>query len=165
MNIPPGRIFNTSNINSALNLLTHSKIVIISSRNEDITIGRSPQCPQRLQSESCKGFPATDIERQKSAMSADGEGDSPPCTSSQVSDGEQEWDHEMQRHIEWFKAAPRITRPFHLEKHLYVCMPEKYYESLDRSIQTGPSGPRGKHGALMADLRRLREVSDGSENL
>lgn len=165
MNIPPGRIFNTTNINKALTLSKHCKIEIISSNNDDPLIKQSPQRPQCPQCEDCQGFPDADIEKQMSVMSANDQWNSPPLAFSKVTSDVRGWDPEMVLSLEWFKAAPRIKQPFHLEKHLYVCMPEKFYDSLERSIQAGPSGPRGMHGALLEDLKKLRQKIDGSNCL
>lgn len=164
INIPPGKIFNTSNINKVLSLLRSSKIAFISSYNDNLPTEQCPQSPHCLQSESCKGFPDADIEKQKSAMSASDQVNSPQHALSKATCGVSGWDQEMQEYLEWFKTAPRIEHPFHLEKHLYVCGPEKFYDSLDCSIQAGPSGPRGRHGALLDDLKKLKTLIDRDDS-
>lgn len=164
MNIPPGKIFSTSNIYNMLSLLKRSKIAIISSDNDNLPIEQSPQRPQCLQTENCQGFPDADIDSQKSAMSASNQVNSPLPALSKAICGVREWDPEMQQYLEWFKTAPRIEQPFHLAKHLRICPPEKFYASLERSIQAGPLGPRGRHGALLEDLKKLKTLIDGDDS-
>lgn len=162
INIPSGKIFNTSNINKVLYLLKSSKIAFISSDNDNLPTEQCPQSPQRLQSENCKGFPDADIGKQKSAMSASNQVTSPLHALLESTCGVREWDPEMQQYLEWFKTAPRIEQPFHLAKHLRICSPEKFYASLERNIQAGPLGPRGRHGALLDDLKKLKTLIDGN---
>jgi hypothetical protein len=161
INIPSGKIFNTSNINKVLSLLKSSKIAFISSDNDNLPTEQCPQSPQCLQSENCKGFSDADIGKQKSAMSASNQVNSPLYVLSESACGVREWDPEMQQYLEWFKTAPRIEQPFHLAKHLRICSPEKFYASLERSIQAGPSGPRGRHEAILEVLKKLKTLIDG----
>ncbi len=169
--ILPGDIFETSNIGSAISLLKHKKVEIISSDNESLHVKQSPQCrqcpqcPQSPQSEYSRQFRDADIEKEKSAMSANDQWNHSPRGLSKGGSDVSEWDVETQRYLEWFRTAPRMKRPFHLETHLYVSLPPGFYDSIERSIRAGPSGPRGKNGALLDDLKKLRRVIDGDNLL
>ena len=68
---------------------------------------------------------------------------------------------EFQDLIDWFITAPRIKKPFQLDQHRRVCMPEKFYDSLLHEIQSGASCPRNRNGAVIDDLRKLKIVMDG----
>lgn len=71
------------------------------------------------------------------------------------------WSKEAQELIDWFVAVPKINEPFHLDQHRQICNPEKFYDSIIRDIQAGPSVSRNKHGVLMDDLKKLKIVVDG----
>jgi hypothetical protein len=47
--------------------------------------------------------------------------------------------------------------PFNQEPHIHVIDPAKYFASLKREIESGPSCPRGRNGALLYDLNTLRK--------
>lgn len=157
--IPPGTIFESDNNTSVLALLEQRKIKVLSRSKIYFPLQQSPQCPQCLKNESYKGSPAADIDISKSAMSANIEDEKfpqrplPPANESLAG-----WNKDMQGLIDWFQTAPRIRQPFHLVKHIHVCKPEKFYDSLERSIQAGPSGLMGRYGVLRDDLKKLREV-------
>jgi hypothetical protein len=160
--IPPGTIFESNNNAGILSLLKREKIRIISSSEIHPPLNQSPQSPQCLQNEASKGTPVADIDISKSAMSATIRNEESPLSplppAKEIVTG---WNQEMRGLIDWFQTAPRLKQPFHLEKHLHVCTPEKFYDSLERSIHAGPSGPRGRHGALMDNLKKLKIVMDG----
>jgi len=73
------------------------------------------------------------------------------------------WDQESQEIIDWFMAVPRMKNPFNLDAHRHVFMPDKFYESIMRDIQAGPSGPRNKYGAIMDDLKKLKAIMNGND--
>jgi len=66
------------------------------------------------------------------------------------------WPSEVQVLMDWFMELESPVAPFYLEPHRKVIDPEKFFASLRREIQTGPTGPRARMGALQADLRVLR---------
>jgi len=66
------------------------------------------------------------------------------------------WPPEVQVLMDWFMELEPPKTPFYLEPHIHVIDPEKFFVSLRREIQTGPTGPRARMGALQADLRVLR---------
>lgn len=69
------------------------------------------------------------------------------------------WPPEIQLLIGWFlKLEPREIAPFYLEPHLHVTDPVKFCAALRREVLAGPTGPRGKHGALLEDVRKLKEL-------
>ena len=76
------------------------------------------------------------------------------------------WDGDTQENIHWFMTAPRMNKPFYLDQYTQIILPALYYESIERDIQVGPSGPRAKYGALMDDLKKLKAIICGpaSEN-
>jgi hypothetical protein len=159
--IPPGTIFESDNDTGVLLLLKQRKIRVLSRSKIHFPLQQSLQSPQSLQSENCIGFPDTDIKKQKSAMSAINiTGESRPRSLLPKNNTVTGWNQEMRGLIDWFHTTPRRTQPFHLAPHLYVFTPEKFYESLQLDIQEGPLGPRGRHGALMDDLKKLRKVID-----
>ena len=67
-----------------------------------------------------------------------------------------EWDAEMKELIKWFDVVPKPTEPFHLQDHIYVTDPEKFFDKLRREIEIGPRGPRARTCALQSDLRNLK---------
>jgi hypothetical protein len=71
------------------------------------------------------------------------------------------WPPEIQLLINWFlKLDPGSIAPFYLEPHLRIVDPVKFCAALRREIQTGPAGPRAKHGALQEDLWKLKQYFD-----
>jgi len=66
------------------------------------------------------------------------------------------WSQEHQALIDWFITQEVPTEPFHLEPHLYVADPGKFFASLRREIKIGPSGPRARMGTLQSDLQKLK---------
>lgn len=68
------------------------------------------------------------------------------------------WLPEVQALIDWFMKLEPPAAPFYLEPHIHVIDPEKYFTSLRREIESGPSCPRGRNGALLYDLNTLRKI-------
>ena len=71
-----------------------------------------------------------------------------------------EWDGPTLELIAWFKAASRLTTPFHLIPHIHVCDPRKFYEALEDDIEAGPEGPRMRYSTLIGDLKQLRSIME-----
>lgn len=67
------------------------------------------------------------------------------------------WHPVVQSLMDWFLTLTPPTEPFYLEPHLRIDDPVKFFESLRREIETGPRGPRARHGALQWDLLKLKE--------
>ena len=82
------------------------------------------------------------------------------CTSTEKShpraDVKAVWPPEVQSLVEWFMIQEAPVEPFYLEPHLRVVGPDKFFESLQREIETGPRGPRARLGTLQSDLRKLK---------
>ena len=68
------------------------------------------------------------------------------------------WPSNMHGLIEWFIALKPPAAPFDQEPHIHVINPEKYFTSLKREIESGPSCPRGRNGTLICDLNTLRKI-------
>ena len=68
-----------------------------------------------------------------------------------------EWPPEMRELIIWFMELEPPTEPFYLEPYIHVIDPEKFFASLKREIASGHSCPRGRNGALLYDLNKLRK--------
>ena len=68
------------------------------------------------------------------------------------------WLPEVQALIDWFMKLEPPAAPFYLEPHIHVIDPAKYFVSLKREIESGPSCPRGRNGALLYDLNTLRKI-------
>jgi hypothetical protein len=163
--IPPGKIFETSNIKTADSLIKNSKIKVISTDIYDSSAKQSPQslqCPQTQEKQIVK--PA-DIEKIKSAKSVNDISDSTSMNIFSKSGSQNEkspcWSDDMIELIQWFQNAHQLSEPFLLSDAVYVAEPQKFYASLQMDIQTGPSAPRNKHGVLMDDLKKLKIVIDG----
>lgn len=67
-----------------------------------------------------------------------------------------EWPPAVQPLIDWFMGLEPPAESFYLEPHLRVIDPEKFFATLRREIETGPSGPRAQMGSLQCDLRALQ---------
>ena len=65
------------------------------------------------------------------------------------------WDAETARLIEWFMRTPPPAKPFELCKGVVIANPALWWASLRQDIADGADGPRARHGAVQADLRRL----------
>lgn len=65
--------------------------------------------------------------------------------------------------VAWFQAnRERLPRkPFRLTPWAFVREPERFYQSIERDVTRGPSGPRARFGGLHADLLALREAVAG----
>ena len=68
------------------------------------------------------------------------------------------WPPEAQALINWFMELEPPAAPFNQEPHIHVIDPAKYFASLKREIESGPSCPRGRNGALLYDLETLRKI-------
>ena len=68
------------------------------------------------------------------------------------------WSLEFQSLIDWFLALDTPKESFHLEPHRRIVNPSKFFTALQRDIEAGPEGPRGKYGAFIHDLTNLKRV-------
>ena len=68
------------------------------------------------------------------------------------------WSPSIQALVDWFLELEPPAEPFDLEPHRHVIDPAKYFASLKREIESGPSCPRGRNGALLCDLETLRKI-------
>lgn len=69
------------------------------------------------------------------------------------------WPREDKALIDWFLSVTNLpTDPFQLKQAVYVQEPQKYYASLRNDIAQGPHCPRARYGALLAELRLLKEI-------
>ena len=112
--------------------------------------GNPPDIAQHLIEElrSCKAEALT-ILKMRSAI--------PPTETPQPQlNVNAEWPPEIQSLIVWFMKLEPPAESFYLEPHLRVIDPEKFFATLRREIETGPSGPRARMGALQSDLRALQ---------
>lgn len=66
------------------------------------------------------------------------------------------WFPENQALVDWYMQLDPPEVPFYLEPHICVVDPVKFFVSLRREIEAGPSGPRARRGALQTDLRKLK---------
>jgi hypothetical protein len=73
--------------------------------------------------------------------------------------GVSHWTARMQRLIEWFLAHVEElpAAAFSLGPALHVADPARWYFMLQLDIAAGPTGPRGRHGALEEELMVLLE--------
>ena len=89
------------------------------------------------------------------------------------------WSSEMGEVVDWYRGARMLgmlpTEPFrlwlntyspkslaeaHLSKPGLIVEPDRFFDSLDIEVNVqGPHGPRVASGALLAELRRLREIA------
>lgn len=155
--IPPGKIFETSNIKAADSLVKSRKIKILSTDINDLSAKQSPQCLRCPQTEEYQYITDADIDMQKSAMSACG-GAAADRSRRNLSSANSinYWSDEMQELIEWFRATPRPTEPFLLADHMRVINPENFFAALEREITAGQRSPRARTGALQSDLLTVR---------
>ena len=70
------------------------------------------------------------------------------------------WSKEAEKLIDWLLSTQQIKEPFRLDQCRKVFGPDKFYSSLLREIQIGPSCPRNRTGALVDDLQKLKNVVD-----
>lgn len=66
------------------------------------------------------------------------------------------WPPEIQAIVNWFMDLAPPAESFYLEPHIRVINPVKFFATLRRKIEAGPSGPRARMGALQSDLRALQ---------
>jgi len=71
------------------------------------------------------------------------------------------WGEAMAGLIQWFANASLPEDSFSICDHEHILNPEKYYSTLRRDIDQGPSGPRARTGALRGDLQRLKAFCEG----
>ncbi len=155
--IPAGKIFITSDIESAYSLAKSSKIKILSTNINDLSVKQSPQSLQSPQIQCDQGLLDTDIEKSMSAMSACNDYTAArSCKNPTSARNTQPWSSEMQELIAWFETASCPEEPFYLQPHMRVMDPAKFFESLWREIDAGPRGVRARMGTLQSDLRALR---------
>jgi len=57
-----------------------------------------------------------------------------------------------------FNRGSLPTEPFQLDQGRHVSNPKKFYDALERSVAEGPAGPRSLYGALLSDIKRLKEL-------
>ena len=72
-----------------------------------------------------------------------------------------DWDAETSDLVAWFvdegsHVFPKD--PFDLHSWARVTDPVRYRDAIFFDISLGPDGPRNRHGALLAELKRLREL-------
>jgi len=88
----------------------------------------------------------------------------PKAISSKAKIGEAEakvkasWSPDVQALIDWFMESATPAESFYLGPHIRVIDPEKFFSSLRREIEAGPTSPRGRNGALLYDLNTLRKI-------
>ncbi len=70
------------------------------------------------------------------------------------------WDAETSALIAWFKTADLPPEPFDLLPYARIVNPARFYRSQLIDIEAGPAGPRGRTGALRADLQRLKKLEE-----
>lgn len=159
--IPPGKIFETSNIKAADSLVKSRKIKILSTDINDLSAKQSPQCPQSPQTKEYQRISDADIDMPKSVMSAcrDAAADRSRKNLS-AANNMNHWNDEMQELIAWFRAAPRPTQTFLLANHMRVINPEKFFAALEREIEAGQRSPRARTGALQSDLLAVRNYME-----
>jgi hypothetical protein len=85
-----------------------------------------------------------------------GSPDAPAQKSEPQSNVKAAWPPDVQSLVDWFMIQGAPAEPFLLEPHLRVVDPGKFFESLQREIETGPRGPRARLGALQWDLWKLK---------
>ena len=68
------------------------------------------------------------------------------------------WSLEFQALIDWFMELDTPKEPFHLEPNRRIINPSKFFAALQRDIEAGPQGPRGRYGALIQDLIAMKKV-------
>ena len=72
------------------------------------------------------------------------------------------WDAETAALIRWFQTTEPPPGPLTIYPHLVLLRPAAYWDYIRSDIATGPNAGRGYTGALLKDLRRFRELLDGS---
>lgn len=83
--------------------------------------------------------------------------------SEATSDASRSWPHKDQELIYWFHTRGREvlpSDPFELHGGVRIVDPGLFADRLHQDIGTGPGGPRARTGALISDLRLLRELVD-----
>jgi len=81
---------------------------------------------------------------------------SPPYKSQPRVAMKTTWSPEVESLVEWFMLQEAPSQPFHLQPHLRVVDPCKFFSSLRQDIAKGPAGARAKFGTLQDDLRKLK---------
>jgi hypothetical protein len=77
-----------------------------------------------------------------------------------VAESENDWSPDERTLFNWFQAnRARLPRKrFTLSPGVVVSDMDRFLETLQRDIEAGPNGARGRHGAVRDDLRKLREI-------
>ncbi|MFM9964458.1 MAG: hypothetical protein ACKV2Q_24925 [Planctomycetaceae bacterium] len=83
-----------------------------------------------------------------------------PITSARPADDPATWNAETAELLAWFQNAGGSlpVEPFDLCSGCRVVELSRFYASLGREIDRGPTGMRARLGTLQADLRRLRDI-------
>lgn len=68
------------------------------------------------------------------------------------------WSPSIQTLVDWFLELEPPTEPFDLEPHRHVIDPEKFFASLRHEIAIGARCPRNRNGALLFDLKILKNI-------
>jgi len=68
------------------------------------------------------------------------------------------WPPKVQSLIDWFIKLEPPAEPFYLQPHMRVIDPHKFFAKLRREIESGPSGPWARTGALQSDLQKLKVI-------
>lgn len=68
------------------------------------------------------------------------------------------WPPKVQSLIDWFMKLEPPAESFNLEPHMFVIDPHKFFATIRREIETGPTGPRARTGALQSDLWKLKFI-------
>lgn len=82
----------------------------------------------------------------------------PFAKSQSVENREASWKSEDKTLIDWFLTMNPPMEPFHLEPHRRIVNPSKFFAALQKDIEAGPNGPRGRYGALIQDLIAMKKV-------
>jgi len=70
-----------------------------------------------------------------------------------------DWGTDVEPLVNWFHEEGQYILPaesFHLTPWLEVISPEKFKESMLFDLSHGPDGPRNRYGAVVEDLKRIR---------
>ena len=65
------------------------------------------------------------------------------------------WDEDTAELVRWFLTAAPPAEPFELCRGVTILDPARWWRSIRSDIETGPTGPRARYGALQGNLRKL----------
>ena len=68
------------------------------------------------------------------------------------------WPPEYQSLVDWFMILDTPKAPFYLDAHRHVVDPVKFFSALQKDIEEGPNGPRGRHGIVIQDLTTIKKI-------